>query len=69
MIEWDTMNEWISSVFITAGFILFVLGLFYLKEHHQELLIKILLGAIAILVFIGMANVIHSLIYESILNW
>jgi len=57
-------NEWIVSGLIVVGIIILLGIILNLKENHQEILIAIFVGVMAILVFIGMTNAVHSFIYE-----
>lgn len=60
------MNEWVVSSLVTAGFIILIAVVLYLKEKHPDIFLWIILVIIAIAIFIGLTNVVHSLIYESL---
>ncbi len=57
------MHEWIISSLITIGVIVLFVAALYLNKNHQYILVGIISGIIAILVLIGLIDMVHSLLY------
>ncbi len=58
------MDEWVISSLVTIGLLVLFAVALYLKANHQHILVGIIVGILAIVILVGVINLVHSFIYE-----